>query len=78
MPREPYQNGDPSNNWCKAPECHLQVWEKTTDEFAPGILFYYWLTEEHHPFAPDLEQNDFNGAIDNVKELGALPKFTKL
>ena len=78
MPKEQNQNGDPLNNWCKAPECHRRVWDKTTDVFALGILFYYWLTEEHHPFAPDLEQNDFNGAIKKIKELKALPKFTKL
>ena len=71
MPREPKLNGELSNNWCKAPECHPQAWDKTTDVLALGILFYYWLTEKHHPFAPDLEQNDFNGTIDNIKELRA-------
>ena len=72
-----------------APEClepygDERVRNKQTDIFALGILFYYTLTSQCHPFAPIPDQKNFEEATEKIR-CGKIyptnenkPKFLKL
>ena len=95
-----YDHGGKSSEAIKnksfmAPECfksskYLELCEfervrnKQTDIFALGVLFYYTLTSQCHPFAPIPDQNNFEKTSEKIR-CGKIyptnenkPKFLKL